>query len=445
MKKNENKILIVDEKAIIREMMKKTLIYEGYSVFDADNVQNALYILKNNDINLMLTDINFPDFKGIDLIQYVKEHFPKTDIIVVTGYPTIENAVQSVKKGAAEYITKPFTTAELITAVQKAYEKQKENRLKEKNKTYRLYKGLIGESRIMKEVFKITEKAAKSNANVLITGESGTGKELIARAIHYNSNRSAAPFIAVNCGAIPEELLESELFGHIKGAFTNAFESRTGFFKAADKGTIFLDEVSNTSPGMQAKLLRTIQNKEISMVGSSKTELVDVRILTATNKSLKKLCENNLFREDLYYRLNVVPIELPPLKERENDIIILTDYFLEMYSKKSGIKKPEIEDNVISIFKKYTWPGNVRELENLIQRLIIMHERGIIKTSDLPVQMKTDFKSDDFCICSLEEIEKKHILNILNHTNGNKSKASKILGITRKTLHGKIKKYSISV
>ena len=299
--------------------------------------------------------------------------------------------------------------------------------------------GIIGDSKSMLEVFATIKKASEINSTVMITGESGTGKELVARAIHYTGFRAAAPFVPINCGAIPETLLESELFGYVKGAFTGAHNTRDGFFQSANKGSIFLDEISETSPLMQIKLLRVIQEKEVYMIGSNRAQKVDVRILVASNKDLFELVGLNKFREDLYYRLNVLTIDIPPLRDRGNDILMLANYFANKYAEEFDKQVPVFADEVLEIFAKYNWQGNVRELENLVHRLVIMNEDGKIRKADLPDFMKSRIGSSSDVKRSLLEVELEHIKNVLEYTNNNKSKAAEILHIDRKTLNSKLK------
>ncbi|MFC2119026.1 sigma-54 interaction domain-containing protein, partial [Bacteroidota bacterium] len=305
--------------------------------------------------------------------------------------------------------------------------------------------GIIGTSEAMQKVFNEIKNAASTSATVLITGESGTGKELVARAIHYSSKQASAPFVPVNCGGIPEGLQESELFGYVKGAFTDATETRAGFFLTADGGTIFLDEIGNTSLSMQAKLLRVLQNKEISMVGSSRPQNVNVRIIAATNRDLLTLVKKGAFREDLYYRLFVITIDIPPLRERENDILLLTNHFLLKFADEFNRLKPQLSNNTLQVLKKYNWPGNVRELENVIQRLVAMMGEGPIEAADLPSMMRFSAFRKTGVSKTLSEVEAEHIRNVLSALGGNKTKAAEVLGIDRKTLREKLKRYSLSV
>jgi len=434
------RILVLDDNDITREVIKRNLAANGYQLYTAGNFDLAKEILQEIEPDLVITDLKMPDISGLDVITYITENFKNVEIIVITGYPTITSAVDAVKLGADDYLTKPFTDVELLTAVKKSLEKQENKREfnKEISDGFGEKFGIISNSEKMLEVFKTIKKASEINSTVLITGESGTGKELVARAIHYTGFRAAAPFVPINCGAIPETLLESELFGYVKGAFTGAHTTRNGFFISANKGTIFLDKISETSMMLQIKLLRVIQEKEVYMVGSTKSLKVDVRILVASNKDLYGLVGLGKFREDLFYRLNVLTIDIPPLRERGADIFQLANYFANKYAEEFNKKIPSFNDEVLDILGKYNWPGNVRELENLVHRLVIMNEDGKIRKADLPVFMKTRIGSVSDVKRSLQEVEIEHIKNVLEYTDNNKSKASEILLIDRKTLNNKL-------
>jgi DNA-binding NtrC family response regulator len=434
------RILVLDDSDITRDVIKRNLAAHGYQLYTAGNFDLAKEILQEIEPDLVITDLKMPDISGLDVITYITENYKDVEIIVITGYPTITSAVDAVKLGADDYLTKPFTDVELLAAVKKALEKQENKREfnKEISDGFGEKFGIIGNSEKMLEVFKTIKKASEINSTVMITGESGTGKELVARAIHYTGFRGAAPFVPINCGAIPETLLESELFGYVKGAFTGAHTTRNGFFKSANKGTIFLDEISETSMMLQIKLLRVIQEKEVYMVGSTEAQKVDVRILVASNKDLYGLVELGKFREDLFYRLNVLTINIPPLRERGADIFQLANYFANKYASEFDKKIPSFNDEVLDILGKYNWPGNVRELENLVHRLVIMNEDGIIRKADLPVFMKSRIGSVSDVKRTLQEVEIEHIKNVLEYTDNNKSKASEILHIDRKTLNNKL-------
>ena len=435
-------ILAVDDAPTTLEVLERNLTSQGYQVFTAQSVPEAITILETTPVDLVITDLKMPGVSGLDLIRHVRENFKETEVIMITGYPTVESAVKAVKTGAEEYLTKPFTDEELLSAVRRAIDKLHLRRTTQSQWQPRhpAYYGLIGESEAMHHVFDMIAKAASTSATVLISGESGTGKELIARAIHYSSSRNSAPFVPVNCGAIPEQLLESELFGHVKGAFTGATETRAGFFQTADGGTIFLDEISETSLSMQVKLLRVLQDKEVCMVGSTRSRKVDVRILASTNKDLLGLVKKGGFREDLFFRLNVITVDLPPLRERSDDILLLAHHFVKQFSEESGKPTPRFSDEALQVLRSYHWPGNVRELENVIQRLVIMTDGNLIEVPDLPSLMRFSALRGEGFNRTLAEVETEYIRNVLASVEGNKTRAAEILGIDRKTLREKLRK-----
>lgn len=439
----KERILVVDDTPNTLEVLQRNLTSQGYQAFVSSNVSEAIKILNGTPIDLVITDFKMPGVSGLDLVRHVRENFKETEVMMITGYPTIEGAVKAVKTGAEEYLTKPFTDQELFSAVRRALDKLHVRRAAEVrlHRAQPTFYGLIGESEAMQKVFSAISKAASTSATVLISGESGTGKELLARAIHYNSPQASAPFVPVNCGAIPEELLESELFGHIKGAFTGATETRAGFFQTADGGTIFLDEISETSLSMQVKLLRVLQDKEVCMVGSSRSRRVDVRILASTNKDLSSLIKKGVFREDLFFRINVITIEIPPLRERGDDILLLTQYFTNKFAEELGKPTPRFSENALQVLKHYHWPGNVRELENVIQRLLVMTDGDLIEVPDLPSLMRFSALRETGLHRTLAEVEAEYIRNVLASVDGNKTRAAEILGIDRKTLREKLKFY----
>ena len=438
----KKRILIVDDSANTLEVLKRNLTAADYQVFTAPGVSEAIEILEQTPLDLVITDLKMPNISGMDLVRHIRENFKDTEVMMITGYPSIEGAVEAVKTGADEFLAKPFTDTELLSAVQRVLDKVRLRRSEytKPDQAAPVHKGLIGRSEGMREIFVAISKSSSTSATVLITGESGTGKELAARAIHYSSARSAAPFVPVNCGGIPEGLLESELFGHVKGAFTGATESRAGFFHAADGGTIFLDEISNMSLAMQVKLLRVLQDKEVCMVGSNRTRKVDVRILAATNKDLQGLVKKALFREDLFYRLNVITIVIPPLRERGDDILLLTNHFLTQFATESGKPLPRFSDEALQSLRSYNWPGNVRELENVIQRLVVMTDGDLIDVPDLPSLMRFSVLRNTGFTRTLAEVENEYITNVLTSVDGNKTRAAEILGIDRKTLREKLKR-----
>jgi len=442
--KEKKRILVVDDSQDMLELIRRNLASKGYNIITGSSVVNAINILELMKIDLVITDLKMPNINGIELVRHVKENYKNTEVLVITGYPSIKEAIETVKLGADEYLIKSFTDIELYNAVKKALEKIDNRLISNGNSEVNtdISTGIIGNSEVMLKIYNEINKASKLRTTIILTGETGTGKELVARAIHYNSPQASAPFIPVNCGGIPEDLLESELFGYIKGAFTGATETRGGLFQAADGGTIFLDEISNTSISMQIKLLRVLQEKEVYMIGSNKSQKIHLTIIAATNVDLSELVKKGTFREDLYYRLNVIPINIPPLRERGEDILLLINHFKTKYAKEARKKPPEFSDNVIKVFKNYYWPGNVRELENIIQRLVVMTDDDLIDLPDLPAIMRYSALVKNDINRTLSEVEKEHIINVVSSVNGNKTKAADMLGIDRKTLREKLKKYS---
>ncbi len=434
------RILVVDDARDTLEVLQRNLTSQDYQVFTCQSVSEALEVLKDTEMDLVVTDLKMPGASGLDLVRHVRENLKNTEVMMITGYATIEGAVEAVKIGADEYLAKPFTDEELFSAIERSLDKLYTRRTAQTTKTPRVMYGIIGESAKMQKVYDAIEKCSKTRATVLITGESGTGKELVARAIHYTSDRASAPFLPVNCGAIPQELLESELFGYVKGAFSGASSTRAGFFQTADGGTILLDEISETSLATQVKLLRVLQDKEIFMVGSRRPQRVDVRIIAATNKDLMGLIKQGLFRDDLFYRLNVITVELPPLRDRADDILLLINNFASKFATSLGKKIPTFSDDALRVIKNYHWPGNVRELENVIQRLVVMTEGDIIEVSDLPSLMRFSSLRGHGLNRTLAEVEAEYIRNVLSSVEGNKTQAAEILGIDRKTLREKLKK-----
>ncbi len=433
-------VLVVDDNQDFLQMMQRKLHSSGYRVFTATDANKALSIINELPVDIVLTDYRMPVTNGLELIRHIKLHFPALQVVMVTGYPSIEGAIEAVKLGAEEYLSKPFTDEELANCMAKTIEKVRLQRISRQKaaiaaNTY----GLVGSSASMQKVYHSIRKSCTNSASVLVEGESGTGKELVARAIHYHSSRSRSPFVPVNCSAIPETLLESELFGYMRGSFTGATETRAGYFITADGGTIFLDEIGEMSLSMQVKLLRVLQDKYVHMIGAKTPRKVNVRVITATNKDLKLLMSQGSFREDLYYRLNVLPITLPPLRERHGDIVPLTMHFLAKFASEAGLKTPKMDPEVLESFESYLWPGNIRELENLIYRLVVLHDGATITVSDLPDYMKFSLGGSQNLLRSLAEVEAEHIQNVLAAAGGNKSKAAGILGIDRKTLQNKLK------
>jgi two-component system, NtrC family, response regulator HydG len=440
-KKDSEHILIADDSRENLQTIHDILKPRGYKISSAIGTFETIRVLDSTTVDLVVLDIKMPESTGLNLIKYIREKFIDTEIVVITESDTLQNAAQVETLGTEEYLHKPFTSKKLLAAVKRARDKRAMRvTMKELlEKPHLSPFGIIGRSEPIKKILKAIEKTAAVSATVIISGESGTGKELVARAIHYYSSRASAPFVTVNCGSIPESLLESELFGHVKGAFTGAFETRLGFFQTADVGTIFLDEISETSLAMQVKLLRVLQEKELYMVGSRKPQKIDVRILASTNKDLSRLVNEGSFREDLYYRLNVVNIHLPPLRTREGDIPLLTQYFASRFAKETNRPVPRFSDTALKILEQYKWPGNVRELENVIYRLLIMNESPVIDVRELRTLMGVPLLSNPAVPRTLAAVEADYIRQVLAMVDNNKTQAAKILGIDRKTLREKLK------
>ena len=434
-------ILIVDDDIDILELLQRHLKSMDYHTYKAVSVKEAIYILKDTYIDLLITDIQMPEVDGLQLVKFVNEHYPEMPKLVVTGFPSVDGALEVMKSGAIDYLSKPFTKDELKKSIKKAF-KQGEQRQKKKPILPPVVNNsqteMVGASEAFRAVTNIIERIKNNKATVIIKGESGTGKELVARSIHYSGKFARAPFIAVNCGAIPENLQEAELFGYMKGAFTGANENRNGFFQAAQGGTLFLDEIGTASLAVQTKLLRALQEKEITKVGSQKPEKVDIRIIAATNADLLDDIKNKDFREDLYYRLTVVEIMVPPLRERKSDIPLLVEKFLRKYGVEYKDRLLRISPEALKVLERYHWPGNIRELENIIQRVVIMSD-GLIDVKDLPDFLKFQIEfPQQTGFLTLKAMEKEYVQRVLEYTKGNKTKAAKILQIDRKTLRDKL-------
>jgi DNA-binding NtrC family response regulator len=441
-RKTQRRILVVDDSAETLEVLERNLGAAGYKVYVAARVAEAMDVLASTPVDLVITDLKMPGPSGLDLLRFVRQNYADIEVMMITGYATVEGAVEAVKSGAEEYLQKPFTSEELLAAVARALDKQalRWATRSPSTSTPRAPPGFVGEHPTVKQLYAAIAKAAPSTATVLITGESGTGKELVARAMHYGGQRAASRFVTVNCGGIPESLLESELFGYVKGAFTGANETRAGFFQTADGGTIFLDEISEMSLGMQVKLLRVLQEKEVCMVGSNRSRKIDVRILAATNKDLPMLMEKGQFREDLYYRLNVITIAVPPLRARGDDLLRLIAHFTDKHARDNDRRTPRFSEDALRLLRDYRWPGNVRELENVVQGLVVMTDGEVIRASDIPALMRCDDLDGSGFDRSLAEVEAEYIRNVLAHVGGNKTRAAAILGIDRKTLRDKLKR-----
>jgi len=451
-------ILIVDDEKNYLLVLEALLGPEGYEILTCDNAKESLRLIRESDLDLVITDMKMPGMNGIELLEECKKVKPHLPVIMMTAYGTIELAVEAMKKQAHDYITKPFQNEELKLTVKKAlknYRLVKENqRLSEALLDRYRYGNIIGKSKPMLEIFDSIDKVAQSRASVLLTGRSGTGKELIAKAIHYNSPRKDRPFISINCGALTETLLESELFGHERGAFTGAVAMKKGRFELADEGTLFLDEIGDMPPSLQVKLLRVLQEMEFERVGGTKTIKVDVRVLSASNRNIKEDVTSGTFREDLFYRLNVMNIEVPLLRERIDDIPLLVKHFIEKYKEDAGENKIELSPEVWKMLYNYSWPGNVRELENVIERAVVLSSEGLITPEDLPEELvgaKIEFDVERFIPPdvplpkALEQIEEKLIRRALAQCNNVQSHASDMLGIKKNLIQHKMKKYGIVV
>ncbi|HIJ58722.1 MAG TPA: sigma-54-dependent Fis family transcriptional regulator [Deltaproteobacteria bacterium] len=451
-------ILIVDDEKNYLVVLEALLGEEGYEIVTANDARAALATVREADLDLIITDMKMPGMSGMELLEQCKKMKPELPVIMMTAFGTIEMAVEAMKKHAYDYIEKPFKNEELKQTIKKALENYrliKENRLLTEalSDRYR-YANIIGKSKSVLKIYDLIDKVSQSKASVLITGSSGTGKELVARAIHYQGTRKDRPFISINCGALTETLLESELFGHEKGAFTGAVAMKKGRFELADEGTLFLDEVGEMPPSLQVKLLRVLQEMEFERVGGTRTIKADVRILSASNRNIKEDVNNGTFREDLFYRLNVIHIDVPSLQERIDDIPLLVRHFIEKFQNNGKEKKIELSPEVWKVFYSYPWPGNIRELENVIERAMVLHSGEIITIDVLPEQLteaKTEFDVERFIPPNvhlqkaLEEIEERLVRRALAQADNVQAHAAKNLGITKSLIQHKMKKYKIIV
>jgi two-component system response regulator PilR (NtrC family) len=452
-----HRILVVDDEESMREFLCIMLQRDGYMVEAVGDGHQAVLRLKEQSYDLIISDIKMPRLDGFGVLDYVKDRCPGTAMIMITAFSTTEQAVDAMKKGAYDYITKPFKNDEIRLVVENALERmdlRRENLQLKKELGQRFsFANIIGKSKAMQEVYNLIEKVAASKVNVLVTGESGTGKELVARAIHYNSERRDRPFVAINCGAIPENLLESELFGHEKGAFTGAVQQKQGLFEVADGGTLFLDEIAELPPMMQVKLLRVIQEHEFRRVGGTRDLKVDVRLVAATNKDLGQAVVEEQFREDLYYRLNVIQVGLPPLRDRREDIPLLVSHFLNKLKPDAEVT---IQDNVMRRLVDYHWPGNIRELENTIERCLVLGRGEEVCEESLPPHIRCKVETAEQSIPTLPEkgldlddylgaIEKDILLKALDRTGGVRKRAAELLGITFRSIRYRLAKFGIEV
>ncbi len=442
------RILVVDDEQIVRESLQGWLEEEGYQVDTADSADTALAMIGRQEYEIAFLDIKMPGIDGIELLQRLKDRFPTIDVVMMTAYASVDSAVEAMKIGAYDYLTKPFDPDYVSMLVRKIVTQRslrEENvRLRERLDTALKHVRIIGESEPMQQVLRQVEEVAGSDVSVMITGESGTGKEMVARAIHYTSPRRFEPLVVVSCGALPEGLVESELFGYERGAFTGAFYKKRGKFETANGGTLFLDEIGELNGKMQVDLLRVLQEKEITRIGSNKTIKVDFRVLSATNRNLKTLVEQGDFREDLYYRLNVYTIEIPALRERMDDIPLLVDHFVSQLRRRTGKAIEGMTTQALNRLKQHSWPGNVRELENAVERSFVTANGKLITTDELSFLEPKPVKSGSGPKVSLAELEKAHITDVLKECDYNISQAAKVLEIDRTTLYNKMKKYGIS-
>lgn len=429
------RVLVADDERFIAEMLGEILEEQGMIPELALSGKEALEKFHSSDFDLVLLDLRMPEVSGMEVLEEIKKEDSEIPVIVITAYGSVDNAVESLKKGAFDFVTKPFKVDELLNIISRALEIERLRRersyyLEEVQKRFQ-FEGVVGNSPAMKEVMEVSSLVAQTNATVLISGESGTGKELLARSIHHQSPRREKPFVVVNCGAITETLLESELFGHEKGAFTGANARKLGRFELADGGTVFLDEVGEMSPAMQVKLLRFLQERNFERVGGTHLIQVDVRVIAATNRDLGRAVKEGCFREDLYYRLNVVPIKLPPLRERKEDIALLCDFLIKKHTERLHKKIKGISPQALRALKRYPWPGNIRELDNVIERAIILTQNEIIQPPDLRIfepPIGNRWKP-------LKELEKDYVEQVLEYTRGDQEKALRILGITQEELN----------
>lgn len=444
-------VLVVEDEELMRSILRELLVEEGYSVLTADSAENALQIFPNRNIDVTLADIKMSGIDGLELLDRIKAIDQNALVIIMTAYSSVDSAIAALRKGAYDYVTKPFVNEDLLQTVKNAIQVKKlfnENRVlqRELNKRYS-FSEIVGNSEALQGVFRIVEKVADTKVNVLIQGESGTGKELIARSLHHHSSRAKRSFLAVNCGALPESLLESELFGHVKGSFTGATSDNKGLFRSADGGTLFLDEIGEMPMALQVKLLRALQEHEVIPIGSSENIKFDARIISATNKDLENEVRENRFREDLFFRLNVVEINLPPLRERREDIPLLAKHFIAKCAADQNESEKPITKEAMSILVNHRWLGNVRELQNAIEHSFIL-SGAEIDIGGLPPRIKNDsnatleIQNSEGLRPTLSEMDRRYILEILNSVNNDKSSAAHILGIDLSTLYRRLKKYN---
>lgn len=442
-------VLVVDDDKLVNEFLTETLTRAGYSCVSAFSGEEAINRFKAQSFDIVLTDLKMREMDGLTLLHQIKTMSPETTVIMMTAYGTVETAVRAIKLGAYDFLLKPVSPEALehiLSRVTEVLDLRAQNKVMQADLAHK-FQNIIGKSKMMREIFDLIQSVANARSTVMITGASGTGKEMVARAIHYASNRAQNPFIKLNCAALPENLVEAELFGYEKGAFTDAKKTNRGRFELADGGTLLLDEISEMPLNLQSKLLRVIQEREFERVGSSQTISVDVRIIATSNRNLKEFISQGLFREDLFYRLNVIPIYLPPLADRREDVPALTQHFIEKYNEENGRSITRIDESVMRMLLRYHWPGNVRELENMLERAVVTAKSDTLTEDDFPTELALGPVADDLpplkVPMKLEEGSKYLILKTLEKFNGNKTKAAEALGITTRTIRNKLAEYQM--
>jgi len=451
MTETKGSVLIVEDDREMRQLLVDLLGEAGYAVESIPNAEEALETLTVKAFDLLISDLKLEGLSGIDLLRKVKEGDPEQAVIIITAFGTVASAIEAMKAGAIDYLVKPFKQEHLLLVVEKAFERirlhQEVLYLRQEMSKRFEFSNMIGKSKAMQAVFQLIQRVSESTISISITGESGTGKEVVARAIHYNSPRKRLPFMAIDCASIPETLLESELFGHVRGAFTDAKSDKKGLFEAANGGTLFLDEIAEIPLSLQPKLLRAIQEKAVRPVGSTRTLPVDIRIISATNVDLLQAVKSKRFRDDLYYRLNVLQIDIPPLRSRRDDIALLSKHFLKKFLSEQNKKSMGFSESALHVLLNYAWPGNVRELENAIERAVTLAQKDTITAEDFPKEMIKN-QGDQVVLdqaleemSSLDALEKEYVMRVLTLVNGNKAKAAKVLQIDRKTLYRKLHQY----
>ena len=449
----QNRILVVDDEASMCDFLSVVLSNEGYSVKTVQDGKQALEILKKDPYHCMILDLKMPKMDGLEVLRHAKDIAPELGVVVITAYASLQSAIEALRLGALDYVNKPFKVDEIKIVVEKAFEQinlKRENRNLRSQLSKKTDLGsIIGKSEEMRKLLEMIRRVAPADSTILITGESGTGKELVAQALHLQSKRASGPFVSINCGALPENLLESELFGHVKGSFTGAIKNKEGLFKVADGGTLFLDEIGETSFTIQVKLLRALQEKEVMPIGATAPISVDVRVLAATNADLEAKIERGEFRNDLYYRLSVIPIHLAALRERRDDIPLLANHFLKLICGQNNIEPKTFEPGAMDRLIHYDWPGNVRELENAIERAVILEESTQITLDTLPGKITSGSGQTESLFHrpkpkTLEEIEKEYLIRVLEQTNWKKKETAEILGIDASTIYRKMQRYGIT-